>query len=201
MSQGSPVAALVVPACWLVLQDRSLLGSATACPCAGLVDPYLCPANSSHCIACAEAPTVALTAEAAGLPGTGLLSTIAIVACCCQILGREGHTCGRACASSRATLPSRSQRSVQLARPNVTAFQRVPAVLSCRWATFIGLAIMAMSAPASGIFVGKIIALRRGMLKYTDNRVKLMNQLLAGIRVLKIYAWEAACGEFTLQGW
>ena len=57
---------------------------------------------------------------------------------------------------------------------------------------------MAMSAPASGIFVGKIIALRRGMLKYTDNRVKLMNQLLAGIRVLKIYAWEAACGEFTL---
>lgn len=62
-----------------------------------------------------------------------------------------------------------------------------------KWATFIGLAIMAMSAPASGIFVGKIIALRRGMLKYTDNRVKLMNQLLAGIRVLKIYAWEAAC--------
>ena len=91
-----------------------------------------------------------------------------------------------------------SQFSVLLARPGVCACLKVPAVLSCRWATFIGLAIMAMSAPASGIFVGKIIALRRGMLKYTDNRVKLMNQLLAGIRVLKIYAWEAACGEFTL---
>lgn len=30
------------------------------------------------------------------------------------------------------------------------------------------------------------------MLKETDKRVKLMNQLLAGIRVIKLYAWEAA---------
>lgn len=28
------------------------------------------------------------------------------------------------------------------------------------------------------------------MLRYTDQRVKLMNQLLVGIRVLKMYAWE-----------
>ena len=33
---------------------------------------------------------------------------------------------------------------------------------------------------------------RRKMLKETDTRVKLTNQLLSGIRVLKIYAWEAA---------
>lgn len=33
---------------------------------------------------------------------------------------------------------------------------------------------------------------RRKMLKETDSRVKLTNQLLSGIRVLKIYAWEAA---------
>jgi hypothetical protein len=30
------------------------------------------------------------------------------------------------------------------------------------------------------------------MLKHTDQRVKLMNQMLVGIRVLKMYAWEAA---------
>lgn len=30
------------------------------------------------------------------------------------------------------------------------------------------------------------------MLKHTDQRVKLMNQLLVGIRVLKMYAWESA---------
>ncbi|DBB06529.1 TPA: hypothetical protein ACH3X1_012074 [Trebouxia sp. C0004] len=61
-----------------------------------------------------------------------------------------------------------------------------------RWATFIGMAILMASTPASAIFVKKIIMYRRKMLKETDTRVKLTNQLLSGIRVLKIYAWEAA---------
>ena len=61
-----------------------------------------------------------------------------------------------------------------------------------RWATFIGLAILLISTPATTIFLKKITQYRRQMLKYTDQRVKLMNQLLVGIRVLKMYAWEAA---------
>ena len=54
------------------------------------------------------------------------------------------------------------------------------------------MAILMASTPASAIFVKKIIMYRRKMLKETDSRVKLTNQLLSGIRVLKIYAWEAA---------
>lgn len=54
------------------------------------------------------------------------------------------------------------------------------------------MAILMASTPASAIFVKKIIMYRRKMLKETDTRVKLTNQLLSGIRVLKIYAWEAA---------
>lgn len=65
-------------------------------------------------------------------------------------------------------------------------------LVTCRWATFIGMAILMASTPASAIFVKKIIMFRRKMLKETDTRVKLTNQLLSGIRVLKIYAWEAA---------
>ena len=61
-----------------------------------------------------------------------------------------------------------------------------------RWGTFIGLAILLASSPASGRFVRKITQLRRAMLVHTDARVRLTNQLLAGIRVLKLYAWEAA---------
>ena len=38
------------------------------------------------------------------------------------------------------------------------------------------------------------------MLKYTDQRVKLMNQLLVGIRVLKMYAWEVS-GRGRLLLW
>ncbi len=65
-------------------------------------------------------------------------------------------------------------------------------VYICSWATLFGLLILVLSTPASGIFVRRLTMLRRDMLKHTDTRVKLTNQLLVGIRVLKIYAWEAA---------
>jgi ABC transporter transmembrane region len=68
----------------------------------------------------------------------------------------------------------------------------VPAPGGCRWATFIGLAILLLTTPMSGFFVKRLTTLRRKMLKETDSRVKLMNQLLVGIRVLKLYAWESA---------
>ena len=48
------------------------------------------------------------------------------------------------------------------------------------------------ASPATGFFVKRLTHLRKQMLKETDKRVKLMNQLLTGIRVVKLYAWEAA---------
>ena len=68
-----------------------------------------------------------------------------------------------------------------------------------RWATFIGLGILLISTPATTIFLKKITGFRREMLKYTDQRVKLMNQLLVGIRVLKMYAWESAQEAAVLE--
>jgi ATP-binding cassette subfamily C (CFTR/MRP) protein 1 len=67
------------------------------------------------------------------------------------------------------------------------------------WATFIGLGILILSTPATTIFLKKITQYRREMLKHTDQRVKLMNQLLVGIRVLKMYAWEAAQEAAVLE--
>lgn len=68
-----------------------------------------------------------------------------------------------------------------------------------KWATFIGLGILLLSTPATTIFLKKLTGYRREMLKYTDQRVKLMNQLLVGIRVLKMYAWEAAQEAAVLE--
>jgi ATP-binding cassette subfamily C (CFTR/MRP) protein 1 len=68
-----------------------------------------------------------------------------------------------------------------------------------RWATFIGLGILLISTPATTIFLKKITGFRREMLKHTDQRVKLMNQLLVGIRVLKMYAWESAQEAAVLE--
>ena len=61
-----------------------------------------------------------------------------------------------------------------------------------RWATFIGFAVLALSSPLSTRFVKIISRRRREMLQHTDRRVRLTNQLLTGIRVLKLYGWEAA---------
>jgi hypothetical protein len=63
-----------------------------------------------------------------------------------------------------------------------------------RWATFIGLGILLVTTPITSIFMKKIVGYRRAMLRFTDQRVKLMNQLLVGIRVLKMYAWEVSLG-------
>ena len=60
------------------------------------------------------------------------------------------------------------------------------------WATFIGFAVLALSSPLSTRFVKIISRRRREMLQHTDRRVRLTNQLLTGIRVLKIYGWESA---------
>lgn len=59
-------------------------------------------------------------------------------------------------------------------------------------ATFVGLAVMVVLMPLSGFIFGLINSLRTLKVKVTDRRVKLMNEILSGIRIIKFYAWEAA---------
>jgi len=57
-------------------------------------------------------------------------------------------------------------------------------------ATFAGLGFLFGLLPVNVFvfaFVGKY---RRATLKESDNRVKLVNEVLAGIRIIKFYAWE-----------
>lgn len=59
-------------------------------------------------------------------------------------------------------------------------------------ATFVGLAYTFVTTPLVGI-IFKIVFSRRDLkMKYTDTRVKLMNEVLNGIRIIKYYAWEGA---------
>lgn len=61
--------------------------------------------------------------------------------------------------------------------------------------TFVGLGFMLILMPFNGIIFGMLMKTRRLKVKETDTRVKLMNEILAGIRVIKYYAWEAAFEE------
>jgi ATP-binding cassette, subfamily C (CFTR/MRP), member 1 len=57
-------------------------------------------------------------------------------------------------------------------------------------AVFSGLAVMILMVPVSGIIAGKLRDLQVVQMKVKDERVKSMNEILNGMKVLKLYAWE-----------
>ncbi|XP_045104031.1 multidrug resistance-associated protein 1-like isoform X4 [Portunus trituberculatus] len=53
-----------------------------------------------------------------------------------------------------------------------------------------GLAVMIVLIPINGFIANKTKKLQIKQMKLKDERVKLMNEILNGIKVLKLYAWE-----------
>lgn len=62
-------------------------------------------------------------------------------------------------------------------------------------ATWVGIAFMLGLVPINGVVFSKISKMRRKVLKYSDSRVKIINEILAGIRIIKFYAWEGPFGK------
>lgn len=48
---------------------------------------------------------------------------------------------------------------------------------------------MVFLAPINTIVFSVVSKMRRKVLKYSDLRVKMMNEILTGIRIIKFYAW------------
>ena len=67
-----------------------------------------------------------------------------------------------------------------------------PCLYCCRWSTFVGVGVLVLATPMTAIFVNIMTNQREQMLMFTDKRIILVNQLLAGMKALKTYAWEAA---------
>ncbi|CAG2061368.1 unnamed protein product, partial [Timema podura] len=53
-----------------------------------------------------------------------------------------------------------------------------------------GLAVMVVLIPINGFIANKVKNLQIRQMKTKDQRIKLMNEVLNGIKVLKMYAWE-----------
>ncbi|XP_055837482.1 multidrug resistance-associated protein 1-like [Episyrphus balteatus] len=53
-----------------------------------------------------------------------------------------------------------------------------------------GLAVMIIMIPINGVIANRIKILQVKQMQYKDDRVKLMNEVLSGMKVLKLYAWE-----------
>ena len=60
------------------------------------------------------------------------------------------------------------------------------------WACFVGLAVMVLYVPLSAKVSGKLVGLRRGILRWTDRRVGLMSEVIGGVQMVKMYAWEGS---------
>ncbi|XP_063605857.1 multidrug resistance-associated protein 1-like [Penaeus indicus] len=61
-----------------------------------------------------------------------------------------------------------------------------------------GLAVMIVLIPVNGFIANKTKQFQISQMKNKDHRVKLMNEILNGIKVLKLYAWEPSFEEQVL---
>lgn len=57
-------------------------------------------------------------------------------------------------------------------------------------AVFSGFAVMIAVIPLSAFIATRLRDLQAKQMKVKDERVKSMNEILSGIKVLKLYAWE-----------
>lgn len=65
-------------------------------------------------------------------------------------------------------------------------------------AMFAGLALLIVTIPLNGIAASFTRKYQMGQMKLKDERVKVMNEILGGIKVLKLYGWEKSFIEQVL---
>ncbi|KAK7065361.1 Canalicular multispecific organic anion transporter 1 [Halocaridina rubra] len=53
-----------------------------------------------------------------------------------------------------------------------------------------GLAVLILLTPINGFVANKIKLLQTSQMKFKDKRIKLLTEIINGIKVLKLYAWE-----------
>jgi len=59
-----------------------------------------------------------------------------------------------------------------------------------RWEAFIGVAFFLVLTPFEIFMVRKAAKLRHKAAAFTDKRLAVMNEIISGIRAVKMYAWE-----------
>ncbi|KAG0353636.1 hypothetical protein BGZ54_002156, partial [Gamsiella multidivaricata] len=63
------------------------------------------------------------------------------------------------------------------------------------WSVFVGLATIVIFMPIQG-FAGRLFTkAKAGKLEGMDGRVRLMNEILSGIKIIKLYGWEESFME------
>jgi len=58
------------------------------------------------------------------------------------------------------------------------------------WTCIIGMLLIMSSIPMMGKITGKMFGYNRSMVKYSDQRIKAVNEALQGMLAVKMYTWE-----------
>ncbi|KAI1280794.1 Multidrug resistance-associated protein 1 [Halotydeus destructor] len=66
------------------------------------------------------------------------------------------------------------------------------------WATLAGFGVMVVMIPVNGYVAGISKKWQTKQMKEKDERVKAMNEILTGIKVIKLYAWEESFMQLVL---
>lgn len=62
-------------------------------------------------------------------------------------------------------------------------------------ASIAGLSIMVALIPFNGFITSRLQALQKKVMNEKDKRSRMMSEILNGMKVLKLYAWEGAFGD------
>ncbi|XP_006630977.3 ATP-binding cassette sub-family C member 2 [Lepisosteus oculatus] len=62
--------------------------------------------------------------------------------------------------------------------------------LELGYAVLAGLGVMVLMVPINGLLATKSKGFQMKNMQYKDKRMKIMNEILNGIKILKLYAWE-----------
>ncbi|NXG29334.1 MRP3 protein, partial [Dromaius novaehollandiae] len=62
-----------------------------------------------------------------------------------------------------------------------------------------GVAVMVLLIPFNAVIAMKTRAFQVEQMRHKDSRIKLMNEILSGIKVLKLYAWEPSFSAKVLE--
>eukprot|EP01132_Coremiostelium_polycephalum_P009298 gene9298-11395_t len=58
------------------------------------------------------------------------------------------------------------------------------------WPTFVAFGLVSLTFPINSLLTKKALALRRGLIGFTDARIKITNEILKFIKGIKLYSWE-----------
>jgi len=99
------------------------------------------------------------------------------------------------------TLMSNDAQKLQEFFPMIHEIWAAPALIALSlwllfnvlsWSTFVGMAVIFLLLPMTGIVAGKLFGMRRGLVALADKRVSLITEVINGIRIIKFYAWETS---------